>query len=122
MLAASFVMLLALNGCKAGRRNADERKIPQTHRDPIWLKALLGALAFGFIAVLLLLPLVLVFKEALGAWAVGLLGDMTEPETLAAVRLSLTAAAYRGAAQYRGSAFPPPGPSPSLILRARPSW
>ena len=61
--------------------------------DPIWLKALLGALAFGFIAVLLLLPLVLVFKEALAHGLSAFWATMTEPDTLAAVRLSLTAAA-----------------------------
>jgi len=61
--------------------------------DPIWLKALLGTLAIGFIAVLLLLPLVLVFKEALAHGLGAFWAAMTEPDTLAAVRLSLTAAA-----------------------------
>src|SRR4029079_4938239 len=61
--------------------------------DPIWLKALLGALAFGFIAVLLLLPLVLVFKEALAHGLSAFWAAIIEPDSLAAVRLSLTAAA-----------------------------
>jgi len=61
--------------------------------DPIWLKALLGGLAIGFIAVLLLLPLVLVFKEALAHGLSAFWAAMTEPDSLAAVRLSLTAAA-----------------------------
>jgi len=61
--------------------------------DPVWLKALLGTLAIGFIAVLLLLPLVLVFKEALAHGLGAFWAAMTEPDSLAAVRLSLTAAA-----------------------------
>ena len=68
-------------------------KFRKPTEDPIWLKALLGALAFGFIAVLLLLPLVLVFKEALAHGLSAFWATMTEPDTLAAVRLSLTAAA-----------------------------
>ncbi len=68
-------------------------KFRKPTEDPIWLKALLGGLAFGFIAVLLLLPLVLVFKEALAHGLSAFWATMTEPDTLAAVRLSLTAAA-----------------------------
>jgi len=61
--------------------------------DPLWLKLVLGAVAFSFIAVLLLLPLVLVFKEALarGGWAFWT--AIIEPDALAALRLSLIAAA-----------------------------
>jgi len=61
--------------------------------DPVWLKALLGAVTIGFIGVLLLLPLVLVFKEALDDGLAGLWRTMIEPDTLASLRLSLTAAA-----------------------------
>jgi sulfate transport system permease protein len=68
-------------------------KFRKPTEDPIWLKALLGALAIGFIAVLLLLPLVLVFKEALAHGLSAFWAAMVEPDSLAAVRLSLTAAA-----------------------------
>jgi sulfate transport system permease protein len=61
--------------------------------DPLWLKLLLGAVALGFIAVLLLLPLALVFKEAFGEGVAGFVNAIKEPDTLAAVRLSLIAAA-----------------------------
>ena len=61
--------------------------------DPLWLKLLLGAVTIGFIAVLLLLPLVLVFKEALAGGLGGFWKSMTEPDALASVRLSLIAAA-----------------------------
>jgi sulfate/thiosulfate transport system permease protein len=68
-------------------------KFRKPTEDPIWLKALLGVLAIGFIAILLLLPLVLVFKEALAHGLGAFWAAMTEPDSLAAVRLSLTAAA-----------------------------
>jgi len=61
--------------------------------DPLWLKALLGALAVGIIAVLLILPLALVFKEAFAQGVTAFLTAIREPDTLAAVRLSLIAAA-----------------------------
>ena len=69
------------------------KKFRKPTEDPIWLKALLGTLAIGFIAVLLLLPLVLVFKEALAHGLGAFWAAMIEPDSLAAVRLSLTAAA-----------------------------
>ncbi len=50
-------------------------------------------MAIGFIAVILLLPLVLVFKEALANGVGTFWNAMVEPDTLAAVKLSLLAAA-----------------------------
>src|ERR1700761_6921285 len=61
--------------------------------DPLWLKLLLGAVAVGFIAVLLLLPLVLVFKEAFANGISAFWTAIVEPDALAAVKLSLIAAA-----------------------------
>ena len=61
--------------------------------DPLWLKLLLGILAMLFIAIVLLLPLTLVFKEAFAQGVGALWTATTEPDALAAVRLSLTAAA-----------------------------
>jgi sulfate transport system permease protein len=61
--------------------------------DPIWLKLLLGAMALGFIAVVLLLPLLLVFREAFANGVSAFWAAITEPDSLAAVWLSLTAAA-----------------------------
>jgi ABC-type sulfate transport system permease subunit len=40
------------------------RKFKNPTEDPLWLKLFLGTVALGFIAILLLLPLTLVFKEA----------------------------------------------------------
>lgn len=61
--------------------------------DPVWLKALLGAIAFGFIAIMLVLPLVLVFREAFAQGLSAFWKAIVEPDSLAAVRLSLLAAA-----------------------------
>ena len=61
--------------------------------DPIWLKALLGAVTIGFIGILLLLPLVLVFKEAFANGAAAFWDAIIQPDSLASVRLSLIAAA-----------------------------
>jgi sulfate transport system permease protein len=60
--------------------------------DPLWLKLLLGLTAISFVSLMLLLPLALVFQQALAdglsaAWAA-----MTTPNALAAIRLSLIAA------------------------------
>ncbi|HKY18106.1 MAG TPA: sulfate ABC transporter permease subunit CysW [Rhizomicrobium sp.] len=72
---------------------ARARRFNRPTEDPLWLKALLGSVAIGFIAILLLLPLVLVFKEAFAQGAAPFLAAIAEPDTLAAVKLSLTAAA-----------------------------
>jgi sulfate transport system permease protein len=61
--------------------------------DPIWLKALLGAVTIGFIGILLLLPLALVFKEAFANGVAAFWDAIVQPDSLASVRLSLTAAA-----------------------------
>jgi sulfate transport system permease protein len=61
--------------------------------DPLWLKLLLGAVAIAFIAILLLLPLALVFKEAFAQGVSAFFNAISDPDALAAVRLSLTAAA-----------------------------
>jgi sulfate transport system permease protein len=60
--------------------------------DPLWLKLLLGTVAISFIAVLLLFPLVLVFTEAFAKGVVAFWDAIVEPDSLAAVRLSLIAA------------------------------
>jgi sulfate/thiosulfate transport system permease protein len=75
-----------------GRSGSRRRSFSKPTEDPLWLKLLLGAVAISFIAVLLLLPLALVFTEALAKGLVTFWNAMIEPDTLAAVRLSLIAA------------------------------
>ena len=76
-----------------GRAGSRQRAFRNPTEDPLWLKLLLGGVAIAFITVLLLLPLVLVFKEALAQGIAAFWASITEPDALAAVRLSLTAAA-----------------------------
>ncbi len=70
-----------------------KRRLTKPTEDPLWLKLLLGTVAIGFIAVILLMPLVLVFKEALASGVRAFFTAMVEPDTLAAMKLSLVAAA-----------------------------
>jgi sulfate/thiosulfate transport system permease protein len=74
-------------------RSSRRRPFHKPTEDPLWLRLLLSAVAIGFIAVLLLLPLALVFSEALAKGVIVFWNAIVEPDTLAAVRLSLIAAA-----------------------------
>jgi len=74
-------------------REIRKRAFVKPSEDPLWLKALLGAVAIGFIAILLLLPLVLVFKEAFAQGLEGFWRAVADDDTLASMWLSLTAAA-----------------------------
>lgn len=61
--------------------------------DPLWLKLLLVALAVGFVGLMLLMPLALVFQQALADGFSAAWEAITTPNALAAIRLSLLAAA-----------------------------
>lgn len=66
--------------------------VRRASQDPLWARALVLALALGFFALFLLLPLVVVFAEGLrkgwGVW----LAAITDPDALSAIRLTLLAA------------------------------
>lgn len=62
-------------------------------QEPVWLRRLLIALAVGFLACFLLVPLVSIFVEAFKqGWNV-YLAAITEPDALSAIKLTLLAAA-----------------------------
>lgn len=61
--------------------------------DPLWLKLLMSFTALAFILLFLLLPLLLVFQESFAKGVTIFLEKITEPDALAAIKLSLTAAA-----------------------------
>jgi sulfate transport system permease protein len=69
-----------------------QRTFHKPTEDPLWLKLLLGAVALGFIAVLLLLPLALVFREAFAGGFSAFWKAITEDDSIAAVKMSLMAA------------------------------
>lgn len=61
-------------------------------RDARWARALLFVLAFGFLALFLLMPLLAVFTEALRKGVSVYVQALIEPDALAAIRLTLLAA------------------------------
>jgi sulfate transport system permease protein len=60
--------------------------------DPPLLRLVLGGLAMGFIALFLILPLLIVFSEALAKGVGPVLTALIDPDSLAAIRLSLVVA------------------------------
>jgi sulfate transport system permease protein len=61
-------------------------------RDPLWLRALFLALAFGFLAIVLILPLAIVFREAFAKGFATAWGAIAEPDAVSALKVSLLAA------------------------------
>ena len=77
----------------ATRRGAARFEANPATRDPFWVKAVILGSALGFFALFLLLPLIAVFVEALRrGWSI-YLAALTEPDALAAIRLTLLIAA-----------------------------
>jgi sulfate/thiosulfate transport system permease protein len=63
---------------------------PHTHKEPVWVRVLLIGLALCFVGLLLVLPLVTVFVEALRA-GLGRYGNaLTDPDALKAIGLTLS--------------------------------
>ncbi len=60
-------------------------------QDPLWLRALLISISFGFIGLLLLLPIVVVFTEALKGGVQGYLKSFRDPAAWQAIKLTLIA-------------------------------
>lgn len=61
--------------------------------EPLWFKILLITVAMTFLLVILVLPLLLIFIEALSKGLSFYLSALTDPDALLAARLTLTAAA-----------------------------
>ncbi len=61
--------------------------------EPVWVRLLLAGFALGFLALFILLPLLSVFVEAFRKGAETYLAAIAEPDALAAIRLTLLAAA-----------------------------
>ena len=107
MLAASFVLLLAINLLQRWARarqalmrsdalmlaSAGAYQIRARHGGPPSVRAVLIATALAFLVLFLLLPLVAVFAEALAQGLGAYLAGIAEPDALAAIRLTLLVAA-----------------------------
>lgn len=61
--------------------------------DPAWVRRVLIGVAVGFLGVLLIAPLALVFAQAFSRGAVAYLDAVRNPDALASIRLTLLAAA-----------------------------
>ncbi|MDG2523542.1 sulfate ABC transporter permease subunit CysW [Caulobacter segnis] len=61
--------------------------------DPLWAKVLITALVLGFLALVLLLPLAAVFVEAFRRGAGAVMGAVSNPDAIAAIKLTLLTAA-----------------------------
>ena len=67
-------------------------RTPTVLDEPAWVRRLLVGTAVGFLALLLVAPLLLVFVQAFAEGWRAYLGALGHPDTLAAVRLTLLAA------------------------------
>ncbi|MDB5651936.1 MAG: sulfate transporter, inner rane subunit CysW [Hyphomicrobiales bacterium] len=76
----------------ARAKTHSRRHTPVTGEGP-WARRLLIALAIAFLALFLLMPLIVVFTEALRAGFGAFFDALAEPDALAAVRLTLMVAA-----------------------------
>jgi sulfate transport system permease protein len=61
--------------------------------EPPWVRALLLLTALGFIAILVLLPVAIVFAEAFGQGFKAYMAALTHPDALSAIRLTVLVAA-----------------------------
>jgi sulfate transport system permease protein len=66
---------------------------PRATHDPAWVRWLLTAIALAFLAFFLVLPLAAVFAEALRRGVGAYFASFTDPDALAAIKLTLLAAA-----------------------------
>jgi sulfate/thiosulfate transport system permease protein len=80
--------------CPAGQgANLAPRHIRSATTEPRWVKALLIALALGFLTLFLFVPLAIVFVEALKKGLDVYLAAIVEADALSAIKLTLIAAA-----------------------------
>ncbi len=77
----------------AGTPSRPQPAPPRATSDPAWLRWLLIGVALAFLGLFLLLPLAAVLAEASRKGAGAYLAALADPDALAALRLTLTAAA-----------------------------
>ena len=68
-------------------------KFEKPTKDPLWLRVTLSALAIVFVVLFLVLPLLVVFNEALSKGLGKVLSTLSDPDTFSSVKVSLLAAA-----------------------------
>jgi sulfate transport system permease protein len=75
------------------RTGARDGRPSDARADPTWVRWTVIAVAVGFLSLFVLLPLVNVFVQAFAKGAAAYVAALTEPDALAAIRLTLIAAA-----------------------------
>jgi sulfate transport system permease protein len=78
---------------RVGAPDATRFEVNPATRDPVWVKAVILTLALGFFAIFLLVPLVIVFFEALRKGWGTYLAALSDPDALSAIKLTLITAA-----------------------------
>ena len=69
------------------------RPLPRATTDPLWVRVLLTGIALAFLGLFLAVPLAIVFAEAFRKGAQVYVASITQPDALAAIRLTLLTAA-----------------------------
>jgi sulfate transport system permease protein len=69
----------------------NDQQLHPARRDPLWLQITLIAIALGFVGLLLVLPLAIVFAEALRGGIGAYLASFRDPAAWQAIRLTLIA-------------------------------
>ena len=87
--AISAVIPMTYQDALTEPESARARRTPSAITEPRWVQALLILVALGFLLGFLLLPLLLVFVEALRAGLPTFVSAITEADTLSAIRLTL---------------------------------
>ncbi len=90
MIATSQVRRAAIASADAAAPAAAGRR--SAHTEPAWVRLLIIGFALTFLTVFVVLPLILVFSEALAKGVVFYLSALADDEALAAIKLTLIAA------------------------------
>lgn len=85
--------MIASSQAAAATARGRSTTAPQATTEPLALRVLLIALALGFLALFLLAPLLIVFSQALSQGFTYYFGALSNPDSVAAIRLTLLAAA-----------------------------
>ncbi|MFT3939355.1 sulfate ABC transporter permease subunit CysW [Rhodopseudomonas sp.] len=91
MIATSQVRRAAIASADAAAPAAAGRR--SAHTEPAWVRLLIIGFALTFLTVFVVLPLILVFSEALAKGVAFYLSALADEEALAAIKLTLIAAA-----------------------------
>src|SRR5262249_30533235 len=85
--------VVRMGGVVANVRSAESRRLTGVAAEAPWVQRTLIALAVAVIVLFLVLPLVVVFSEALAKGPLAYLSSIAEDEALASIRLTLLTAA-----------------------------